>query len=173
MSQRGGEPKAIPPFFVRWRQQMRTIISFGIATILVLVAVGTWATTNSSSAATFRRQGRPPRTNDECQGSPNSAVRRDLKRASHLLPRGGLFPARLGSSGRRAPGPLIEVDPTRRQPVVPGLHRGRGLLEGSLSTKVSNERWSEVLAQWRNGGANVTSIDPCLNPGAPRQPERR
>jgi hypothetical protein len=27
---------------------MRTIISFGIATILVLVAVGTWATTSDS-----------------------------------------------------------------------------------------------------------------------------
>jgi hypothetical protein len=53
------------------------------------------------------------------------------------------------------------------------FHRGRGLLEGSLGTRLSNERLGEVLAQWRNGGANVASIDPCLNPEAPRQPERR
>ncbi len=68
----------------------------------------------SSSAATFRRQGRHTRTNDECQGSPNSTVGRDLKRASHLLRRGGLFPATSG-----APPPPLSLSLSLSPPPPP------------------------------------------------------
>jgi hypothetical protein len=43
-------PNPIPPYARRWREQMRTIIVLGIASMLVLVAVGSWAMTSGSRA---------------------------------------------------------------------------------------------------------------------------